>query len=311
MRITINQGETLGGLARKYGTSVDEILKLNPQIKNPDLIQSGASLSLPGEGKSLPDLPSEKSLDGSAPIAKELPDVPAPTSRLMRYSNVLNEAVNISRTKRRKAQGDQIVDGVPEGVRSASDLTGLMKGINTVDENFIKPLTDTAIDTLKEEVRTITDVAKVAGQNGADATTLDKILAADDVGGAIKAAGGFYKDRTSDPLNKDLVDAGLKYTPNDVSTIKDMLVNGTVTSDGITFGGKDPNTGFADPKLYKKLHDNWVNSKGTSEGFVKEFPPKFYVDPSVKDELPLYLRNTTKDGNELDSALDGLFGDDE
>src|SRR3990167_5137155 len=45
--ITIPQGATLTGLANKYGTSVQEILKQNPNITDPDVIQAGASLRLP------------------------------------------------------------------------------------------------------------------------------------------------------------------------------------------------------------------------------------------------------------------------
>lgn len=45
--ITIPQGATLSGLANKYGTSVQDIMKNNPNIKDPDVIQAGASLRLP------------------------------------------------------------------------------------------------------------------------------------------------------------------------------------------------------------------------------------------------------------------------
>lgn len=34
-------GETLGGIAQKYGTTVKKIVALNPRIKNPDLIYAG------------------------------------------------------------------------------------------------------------------------------------------------------------------------------------------------------------------------------------------------------------------------------
>jgi murein DD-endopeptidase MepM/ murein hydrolase activator NlpD len=44
---TIQKGDTLSGIAQKYGTSVSELMKLNPQIKDPNLIYAGASLNLP------------------------------------------------------------------------------------------------------------------------------------------------------------------------------------------------------------------------------------------------------------------------
>lgn len=309
MRITINKGDTLSSVASKYGTSVDQILKLNSGIKNPDLIQAGATLELPGESGGSAALPSTKSLDGTAPVAKSLPSVSAPQSRLLNFSNVLNEAVNIARTKRRTLQGETITNGIPEGVRSASDLTGLMKGINTVDENYIKPLTDTAIDVVKADITDVTDVAKIAGRNGASSDVLDKILASTDVASALKAAGSFYQDRTTDPTQKKFADGKLEYTPTDVADAKNILVKGTVSADGVAYGAQDPKTGFSDPKLYKQLHDTWVNKGGTSQGFVTEFPPKYYVDPAIKD-LPLYLQNTTNTGSSLDASLDAMFGPD-
>ena len=34
-------GDTLGGIAQKYGTTVAKLLELNPSIQNPDLIYAG------------------------------------------------------------------------------------------------------------------------------------------------------------------------------------------------------------------------------------------------------------------------------
>lgn len=47
-QITIQQGQTLSGLAQQYGTTVQELMRLNPQIQNPDLIFAGAHLTVPG-----------------------------------------------------------------------------------------------------------------------------------------------------------------------------------------------------------------------------------------------------------------------
>lgn len=45
--IKIAQGDTLGGLAKTHGTSIDALMKSNPNIKNPNLIIAGANLNLP------------------------------------------------------------------------------------------------------------------------------------------------------------------------------------------------------------------------------------------------------------------------
>lgn len=42
-------GDTLSGIASKVGSTVDELLKYNPQITNPDLINVGATINIPKE----------------------------------------------------------------------------------------------------------------------------------------------------------------------------------------------------------------------------------------------------------------------
>jgi LysM repeat protein len=51
----IKQGDTLSSLAQELKTSVGELLKLNPQIKNPDLILAGKTLNVPGKSGSQAD----------------------------------------------------------------------------------------------------------------------------------------------------------------------------------------------------------------------------------------------------------------
>lgn len=46
--ITIQKGQTLSGIAKQQGTTVDALLKANPNIKDPNLIYAGSSLNLPG-----------------------------------------------------------------------------------------------------------------------------------------------------------------------------------------------------------------------------------------------------------------------
>jgi LysM repeat protein len=43
----VGPGDTLSSLAKQYNVSVDELLKANPQITNPDVLQVGSSIQIP------------------------------------------------------------------------------------------------------------------------------------------------------------------------------------------------------------------------------------------------------------------------
>lgn len=42
----VKKGDTLSGIAAKYGMTVEEILKLNKQIKDPNLIHTGDEITI-------------------------------------------------------------------------------------------------------------------------------------------------------------------------------------------------------------------------------------------------------------------------
>ncbi len=48
MSYTIRWGDTLSGLARKFGTTVSAFMQANPYVKNANLIYAGKSLNIPG-----------------------------------------------------------------------------------------------------------------------------------------------------------------------------------------------------------------------------------------------------------------------
>ena len=43
---TIQSGDTLSGIAAKFGTSIANLMALNPQIKNPNLIYAGKTIRI-------------------------------------------------------------------------------------------------------------------------------------------------------------------------------------------------------------------------------------------------------------------------
>jgi LysM repeat protein len=52
---TIQSGDTLTGIAAKFGTTIDDLLKLNPSIKDEDTIYAGSILNLPATPVKTPE----------------------------------------------------------------------------------------------------------------------------------------------------------------------------------------------------------------------------------------------------------------
>lgn len=52
MAYTIKKGDTLSGIAKKYGTTVSALMKANSYIKNANLIYTGNKLTIPGSSSS-------------------------------------------------------------------------------------------------------------------------------------------------------------------------------------------------------------------------------------------------------------------
>ena len=67
---TVKKGDTLSAIAKKYNTTVDALLKANPQITNPNLIKVGQVIKIPGTPEVEPtadgvDILDAQSLQGS------------------------------------------------------------------------------------------------------------------------------------------------------------------------------------------------------------------------------------------------------
>ncbi len=86
----IRTGDTLSGIAQRYGTSVSSLMKSNPTISNPNLIYAGRTLNVPGSrdeftsakpGASRPSQPSRPSAPSGPSGAPDTSPRPAGASR--------------------------------------------------------------------------------------------------------------------------------------------------------------------------------------------------------------------------------------
>lgn len=65
----IRTGDTLSGIAGRYGTSVSALMKANPSIKNANLIYAGRTLNIPGSRDEFASRPGARPSTPSAPSA--------------------------------------------------------------------------------------------------------------------------------------------------------------------------------------------------------------------------------------------------
>ncbi len=72
-QITIQKGQTLSGIAKQHGTTVQDLLKVNPSIKNPNTIYAGSSLNLPGTPASPVVAPGASGSPKPAPVTPTTP----------------------------------------------------------------------------------------------------------------------------------------------------------------------------------------------------------------------------------------------
>lgn len=83
----VRSGETLSGIAQRYGVSLSNVISANPQIQNPNLIFAGQSVRIPSggtSGESVPASRPETRPQGSQ-NTPSAPSVPAPNLPPGRY----------------------------------------------------------------------------------------------------------------------------------------------------------------------------------------------------------------------------------
>ena len=229
--IQIKSGQNLSTIAKQYGTSIPELLKLNPDISNPDFIKSGASLNLP-DTPAAPTIdqsarsngaPSEKSFDGagSALAPKTLPETTT-KSPLLRFSSVLNDALELARQKRARLTESVYRGAVPMGALPANSFADFVSADQNSMRDFTKPLVDTATtafkadeNTLAKNKESIRTIAEKVAENGGGAAAVQKILGMQDVESALIYATPFIKKKTSDGSGE-----GAKYSPEDLRTLR-------------------------------------------------------------------------------------------
>lgn len=126
MSYQIRSGDTLWALSRRYGTTVSAFLKANPQIKNANLIYTGARLNIPGQTDSFQPAPPKPS-----PVAPAPHTGPASSAFAIARAQLGKNAGSLKLEN--SALGRAMEDWVPNNVNCASFVAGCLQAAGQIN----------------------------------------------------------------------------------------------------------------------------------------------------------------------------------
>lgn len=113
---TIKSGDTLSGIASKYGTSVSTLMSLNPYIKNANLIYAGKTLNLPGTQNNTTTAPTQ-------PVQKAT-SAPTQTTQQLAEAYAKQQTANAGNdTQALLAQYEKIAEQQKQALQKNYELT--------------------------------------------------------------------------------------------------------------------------------------------------------------------------------------------
>lgn len=130
-QVTIKQGDTLGALAKTYGTTVEDLVGLNlqnpaalPNPKNPNLILAGGALNVPDPK------PAEPVSGGTIPLgdlksAVDLSEIPKPEIPAVDYSAIIKSLSGIE-SQIRATRPQEVVEAEEARTKAVSRMSELL-----------------------------------------------------------------------------------------------------------------------------------------------------------------------------------------
>lgn len=179
--------------------------------------------------------------------------------------------------------------------------TSARNSLNTA--KTIAPSLSAEIAGIKDPAQQQAFIASVAKQYGLDPTVLQGFVtgattaASDKTATQVRANAAAERaaNKTAPANNRGGGTSGkFTYTASDITDIESSLKSGgTIPSLGST-AYQPAKDGYVDHKLYTDMAGLWQKQGGTISDFIKEFPPKDYINPTDNDQVPTYFQNPTK-----------------
>jgi len=163
--ITIQKGQTLSGIAKQQGTTVDALLKANPSIKNPNLIYAGSSLNLPGTPASpvvapkasVPTPPAP--VTPSAPVTQRVDQISSPGASGVPQKNTLYGAeVPSSTSLLQKYRSDLGLDTALKSMQDTqASYLDTLKNLPKKSDIYAKERSTRGLDVMQKNLQSLDD----------------------------------------------------------------------------------------------------------------------------------------------------------
>lgn len=164
-QITIQKGQTLSGIAKQQGTTVDAIMKANPTIKNANLIYAGSSLNLPGSPTS-PVVAPKASVSNPSPTVTPSSTVTPPvaqnsspgTSSVPAKSTLYGTEVPSNTSLLKQYRSELGLDSTLKSMQdSQTSYLDTLKNLPKKSDIYQQERTKRGIDTMQTNLKSLDD----------------------------------------------------------------------------------------------------------------------------------------------------------
>jgi len=269
--IKIKTGETLGGLAKQHSTTVQDIMSLNPQIKDPNKIFAGSSLRLPELAGTLPKEGDEVGETGPKNLPRQGID------GLSRFEDVLRFTTQRA-TQESISKG---IKGIPKGV--FPDTSKVSGGTFAGSLRFIS----------EEKTRGISDIYESTLKMFEDARKQgDRQL-------SLLVSTGAIADLSDVDLEKlsTITETPLEYLESIRNVKKEektagekMTDAGRISETNTFFSDKIGGDGKISAKSYLEGFKNWIGLGGGITDFKFAYPVEQWLGEHEFGNLPSNFR---------------------
>lgn len=217
---TIKRGDTLSGIASRYGTDVSTLMGLNPYIKNANLIYAGNSLNLPGQQSA-----QQATQTTAQPTTTQSTQAvqPTQTTQQLAESYAKNQTANTTNdTQALLNQYEKIAEQQKQGLAKQRELSASQ--INSQRADVLKTYNDNARQAYINSMLGKKNVEQELSQAGLNTSGL--------VGSAYANVENAYgnnlatlqasRDKSIDSINKQLNESQLQYDIKENELLADI-----------------------------------------------------------------------------------------